>query len=65
MLITVCGFFDGAVCKPFLDPPDNTNRFPMILSNAPSGASIKSFAHYGQLVDQPKETFRRFDYGKS
>jgi hypothetical protein len=41
---------------------DNTQRYDVYLSNVPSGASYRNFIHYAQLINQPKETFRRYDY---
>jgi len=46
------------------DPELNSQeRFNVFMSNMPSGASIYSFIHYGQLIMLEKEGFRRFDYG--
>ncbi|XP_047996958.1 lipase 3-like [Leguminivora glycinivorella] len=39
----------------------NVTNLPVIFSHAPSGASAKQFAHYGQGVISGQ--FRKFDYG--
>jgi len=43
-----------------LDPDLNSpERLNVFMSNMPSGASIYSFMHYGQLISLEKEGFRR------
>ncbi|XP_063385556.1 lipase 3-like [Cydia fagiglandana] len=41
----------------------NVTNLPVIFSHAPSGASAKQFAHYGQEVISGR--FRKFDYGSA
>lgn len=36
----------------------------MYVSNLPSGASARCYAHYGQLIHQSESAFVRYDFGK-
>lgn len=43
---------------------DNTDRWDVYMSNLPAGAGYKNTIHYGQLVDQEVQAFKRFDHGE-
>ncbi|KAK1117491.1 hypothetical protein K0M31_016524 [Melipona bicolor] len=44
-----------------IDVELNKTLLPLILQYVPAGASVKQFAHFGQVVQSSK--FRKFDYG--
>lgn len=47
-----------------MDPStDYMGRSDVYASNLPSGASVKDFIHYGQLVHTNEPVFKRYDYG--
>jgi hypothetical protein len=65
-----CTILDGKFCKQMLSfmadtdaSIDDTSRWDMYLSNAPSGASWRALFHYSQLIDLKTPTFRQYDYG--
>lgn len=65
----LCKVFDGKICDlvfSIMDQwhsIDNLDRKDMYVSNLPSGASARCYAHYGQLIHQPEPSFLRYDYG--
>lgn len=66
----VCQLFDGKFCDLILeyiadrDPSvDYTPRYDVYASNSPSGGGYKSYAHYGQMIKDPQQKFRRYDQG--
>ena len=67
----MCYFTDYEYCKSMLsfsdkDPTQiDLERFLVLVSYFPSGASAKSTFHYGQLINQKEEVFRRWDYGSA
>ena len=63
-----CEVLDGIICsaalKWFLDGDpkiDNKARYPVFMSNIPSGAGYREFVHYAQLMHS--DGFKRYDYG--
>jgi hypothetical protein len=64
-----CNLFDGKFCDFAMslfadeDPTiDYTERYDTYMSNLPSGAGYRNFLHYAQLIQQPTECFKRWDY---
>mmetsp|Transcript_36316 Transcript_36316/g.55774 ORF Transcript_36316/g.55774 Transcript_36316/m.55774 type:complete len:149 (+) Transcript_36316:316-762(+) len=65
----VCDLFDGKFCNWIMsmfadeDPTiDYTERYDVYMSNLPSGAGYLNYLHYGQLVREKTEVFKRLDY---
>lgn len=65
----LCSILNGKVCDlvfSIMDSwysIDNTDRKDMYISNLPSGASARSYAHYGQLIHKSEPAFLRYDFG--
>ena len=68
----VCQLSDNKLCDlvlaMFFDrhpEVDDLDRWDVMASYVPSGASCYNFVHYGQLMRLEKEGFRRYDYGSA
>jgi len=66
----ICTIFGGAICTYgmsfFIDKDpgiDYHGRNDMVMSNLPSGAGWRNYAHYGQLLAPGPHSFKRYDQG--
>lgn len=69
---SICNLFGGAICSYemsfFIDKDptiDYHGRYDMYMSNLPSGAGYRNFAHYGQNLQWGPHSFKRFDEGSA
>lgn len=61
----------GLICSSLLEfiadfkiEQDNIDRFPVILAHEPGGTSTLDMQHWQQMVNYPKYSFAKFDYGE-
>lgn len=62
----LCHFMEG-LCEEIIshlhhEGVDNGERFPVFISNEPSGASYRTFVYYAQMINSGR--FAKYDYGR-
>lgn len=70
LFYTVCDYL-GLMCSSVIEfiadlkiYEDNTYRFPVILAHEPGGTSTLDMEHWQQMINYPKYSFAKFDYGE-